>query len=1070
MKDKNQCTGKIIKMNLPVAYGKMNAEGDLIMANRRWLKLFDTEEPMLPQHQPHGQLTKEYIRGYMDEALRLGESNFEIYANTPNKKFTCAAVTLQSEADGTFSACAYDISHYKTVIGGAIKAKAVMESEKKALDLARRFLDAAPIFIETWDNEMNLTGANQAAVKMFGLRDTDHYLEVYEELHPEFQPCGMKTAEKIPLIIEDVMKNGYTEGEWMHIDLAGNPVPVQSCYVRFDVGNDEHYIVGYSQDLRPIRAAMADLESALKMTQDLIDSAPLFIEIWDENLEIIECNDVAAKMFGVPAEGIHTRIMTDLSPEFQPCGTPSAEFCRKHVALAFEEGRTHVEYMHIDFEGKPFPVDVTYVRMRRGDKNVVVGYNVDLRPTKAASELTQMYLDAAPFFIEIWDSELNLISCNEAAVKMFGLSGTHEYVKIFDELSPELQPCGTPSDKKIREIVGKALKEGYYRSEWTHIGIDGRPFPVDVSYVKLKSGDEDIVVGYNQDLRPLRIAMDKLRASEERSKILLDASPTPSIIFDESINAVDSNFAALTLFAKEPDRSPITTYPHYPDLEMCTYEQCVQFHSCGRDVCPLRSYLLSNYQDIFVEHGDDDTVGAELGMHCFEVVQYGTKKFEQVLKTLYGEPIPCEITIVSVNYNDSQGFAFYLRDLREEKLRAMAEDANRAKSSFLSTISHEIRTPLNAILGITEIRLMDKDVDQKIRDDLMKIYASSDVLLKIINDILDLSKIEAGKLSILERKYEIASLIGDTIQLNIMRLDSKPTEFSLNIDENVPFYVLGDELRMKQILSNLLSNAFKYTEKGYVNLEIRTVDMPDSDDKLMLEMKVTDTGVGLTKQQIENIYEEFSRFHESESSPEGTGLGMSITKKLVSLMGGKLTVESEAGKGSVFTVLIPQGKILDSMPLGKDMVENLQQFRMVGTQRDITDIVREPMPYGKILVVDDVEINIYVVMGLLLPYELQVDDASNGLEAIEKIENGNEYDIIFMDHMMPEMDGIEATKIIRKLGYQKPIVALTANAVAGQAEMFLQNGFDDFISKPIDVRSMNLVLNKLIRDRRHSNE
>ena len=776
-------------MNLPVAYGKFDAEGELICANKRWLKLFETEIPILPKYQLHGQLTSEYVKNHINEALRLGESCFEIYASNPNTDFICASVTLQCDEDGTFSACAHDISYYKSILGSTIKRE---QDEKKALDLARRFLDAAPIFIETWDNEMNLTGANQAAVKMFGLRDTDHYIEVYDKLHPEFQPCGMKTTEKIPLVIEEVMKNGYTEGEWMHIDIDGNPVPVQSRYVRFDVGNDEHYIVGYSQDLRPIRAAMSVMENAM-----------------DE--------------------------------------------------------------------------------------------------ARRASELSQMYLDAAPFFVEIWDCDLNLKSCNVAAVKMFGLSGTHEYVRIFDELSPEYQPCGTPSDEKIKKVVSSAFEEGYARIEWIHLGIDGQPFPMDVVYVKLNNGEEDIVVGYNQDLRPLKTAMDKLSAAEE---------------------------------------------------------------------------------------------------------------------------------------------------------------ANRAKSSFLSTISHEIRTPLNAILGITEIRLMDKDIDPQIRDDLMKIYTSSDVLLKIINDILDLSKIEAGKLSIIEREYETASLIGDTVQLNIMRLDSKPVEFVLLVDEELPTYVLGDDLRMKQIFSNLLSNAFKYTEEGKVTIDIRTHDLPDCNDRFLLEMKVADTGVGLSQQQIENLFEEFSRFNESESSPEGTGLGMSITKKLVSLMGGKLSVESEVGKGSTFTASIPQGKVVSAKPLGKEMVENLQQFRTVGTQTDNTDITRELMPYGKILVVDDVEINIYVVMGLLMPYELQVDDASNGMEAIEKVKNGNEYDIIFMDHMMPEMDGIEATRIIRDMGYSKPIVALTANAVSGQAEMFLKNGFDDFISKPIDVRNMNLILNRLIRDRR----
>ena len=1025
-------TGGTNDMNLPVAYCKIDAEGEFIMANKRWLKLFETEVPTLPELQPHGQLTKEFVRDHMDEALRNGESSFELYADKPNQDFICVAITLQSEADGTFLACANDVTHYKSILGGAIKRE---QEEKKALDLARRFLDSAPIFIETWDNEMNLTGANQVAVKMFGLRDTDHYMEVYEKLHPEFQPCGMKTKEKIPLIIEEVMKNGYAEGEWMHIDLEGNPVPVQSCYVRFDVGNDEHYIVGYSQDLRPLRAAMAELENAIKTTQDLINSAPLFIEIWDENLTVIECNDVMAKMFKIPVKDAHTRIFSDLSPEFQPCGTPSEEYVRKYVSLAFKEGYAHVEYMHKDLDGKPFPVDVTYVRMRRDNKNVVIGYNVDLRLIKAANEMTQEFLDAAPFFVQVWNNNNDLIDCSQVAVKTFGISSKDEYINEFYKLCPDYQPCGRSSDEMIREIVSTAFKDGYARHEWMHLDKDGNLWPFDMTFVRMRRLDDDIVVVYATDLRPIKKAMDEVRRASELSQMYLDAAPFFVEIWDSGINLRSCNEATVKVFGL----SGIHEYVKIFD------ELSPKFQPCGTP--------------------SDTKIKEIVG----KAMKEGYSRCEWTHIGADGQPFPVDVVYVRLNNGEEDIIVGYNQDLRPLKAAMdkllTAEEANRAKSSFLSTISHEIRTPLNAILGITEIRLMDKDIDQKIRDDLMKIYTSSDVLLKIINDILDLSKIEAGKLSILERDYEIASLIGDTIQLNIMRLDSKPVEFLLFVDEDMPDHVIGDDLRMKQILSNLLSNAFKYTEKGKVEVDIRTHDLPDCDERFLLEMKVTDTGVGLSEQQIENLFEEFSRFHESESSPEGTGLGMSITKKLVSLMGGKLSVESEVGKGSIFTASIPQGKVNDAKPLGKEMVENLQLFRFVGTQMDNTDIVREPMPYGKILVVDDVEINIYVVMGLLMPYELHVDDASNGIEAIEKVKSGNDYDIIFMDHMMPEMDGVEATRIIRAMGYTKPIVALTANAVSGQAEMFLKSGFDDFISKPIDVRSMDLILNKLVRNK-----
>ena len=408
-----------------------------------------------------------------------------------------------------------------------------------------------------------------------------------------------------------------------------------------------------------------------------------------------------------------------------------------------------------------------------------------------------------------------------------------------------------------------------------------------------------------------------------------------------------------------------------------------------------------------------------------------------------------------------------LRQRMEELAFATTEAvrANAAKSGFLANMSHEIRTPMNAILGITEIQLQKDALDQGMRAVFEKIYTSGDMLLAIINDILDLSKIESGKLELEPAQYEIASLISDTAQLNMMRIGSKPIEFELQVDENTPTHMLGDELRVKQILNNLLSNAFKYTDAGMVTLSIAAEPGSDADSVVLL-INISDTGQGMTEEQLGQLFEEYARFNtEANRTTEGAGLGMSITRNLVRMMNGGISVTSEPGKGSVFSVNLPQGKV-GSAVLGRAIAENLRQFRTQSrTQMQRVQITREPMPYGSIMIVDDVEINIYVATGLLAPYGLNIDTVDSGFAAIEKIKSGMTYDIIFMDHMMPQMDGIEATKIIRDMGYEHPIVALTADAVIGQAEIFLANGFDDFISKPIDVRQMNAVLNKLVRDK-----
>jgi signal transduction histidine kinase/CheY-like chemotaxis protein/HPt (histidine-containing phosphotransfer) domain-containing protein len=390
--------------------------------------------------------------------------------------------------------------------------------------------------------------------------------------------------------------------------------------------------------------------------------------------------------------------------------------------------------------------------------------------------------------------------------------------------------------------------------------------------------------------------------------------------------------------------------------------------------------------------------------------------------------------------------------------------ANLSKSQFLSTMSHEIRTPMNAILGVTEIQLQNDTIDANVREGFEKIFTSGDMLLSIINDILDLSKIEAGKLELLIENYDVASLINDTAQINVTRIGSKPIKFHIKVDENLPAQMAGDELRIKQVTNNILSNAFKYTSEGEVTLRVFGED--ETDESITMVIAVSDTGQGMSKEQVAKLFEEYSQFNmEANRSIEGTGLGLSITYNLISLMNGTISVESEKGKGSTFTIRLPQVKLNGDI-LGKDVADNLSDFRArKRSEMKRAQIKRDPMPYGSILVVDDVETNRYVALGLMAPYELSLDSADSGFVAIDKVKRGNKYDIIFMDHMMPEMDGVEATKILRDMGYTEPIVALTANVVAGQAEIFLNNGFDDFISKPIDIRHLNAVLNKWIRDK-----
>ena len=405
--------------------------------------------------------------------------------------------------------------------------------------------------------------------------------------------------------------------------------------------------------------------------------------------------------------------------------------------------------------------------------------------------------------------------------------------------------------------------------------------------------------------------------------------------------------------------------------------------------------------------------------------------------------------------------------LKMDSARSKADIKNREKSNFLTIMSHEIRTPMNAIMGIAEAQLQEEEaLPRGIRDAFDRIYYSGNLLLQIIGDILDLSKIEAGKLEILDERYEVASLINEVIHINKIKFDSKPIEFKLSVDENTPASLIGDELRIKQILNNLLSNAFKYTQTGEIELSIKAEAGEGKD--VTLVYTVRDTGQGISAQDIQNLFEVYTRFNsKANRSTVGTGLGLNITRNLVGLMRGDISVESELEKGSAFTVRLPQKINGAFAPLGKDVVDNLLSYQFESiSQEKRHAVLQEAMPHGSVLIVDDVEMNLFVAKMLMRPYKLHIETASSGYEAIDKIKGGGVYDIVFMDHMMPKMDGIETVKQIRDWGYTRPIVALTANAVAGQADRFLTNGFDDFISKPIDVRALNTVLKKNIRDKR----
>ncbi|MDR2559996.1 MAG: response regulator [Oscillospiraceae bacterium] len=532
----------------------------------------------------------------------------------------------------------------------------------------------------------------------------------------------------------------------------------------------------------------------------------------------------------------------------------------------------------------------------------------------------------------------------------------------------------------------------------------------------------------------------EIAESNKRLALMLDSTPMCCQLFDSNLKKIDCNQEALRLFGFKDKRD-----------------------------------FFERYTELYPEFQPDGQRSVEkVTEHLKKALAEGYSTFEWVYTMLDGSLMPAEATLVRLEHGGGYVIAGYTRDLREykkmleERDRAViAEDISKTKSLFLANMSHEIRTPMNAILGIAEVFMQNETITGETKEGLRRILSSCNLLMGIINDILDLSKIEAGKLDIIPVKYDAASLINDSIHLNIMRLDEKIIEFKVEIDGNIPANLYGDELRIKQILNNLLSNAFKYTDAGKVTLSVSSEPSSAAEQETILIFNVRDTGCGMTEEQLDKLFDEYSRFNqETNYTVEGTGLGLAITQRLVNLMNGEIHVESEPGVGSLFTLRLPQGMV-NSVTLGHEAAKNLENFYDLCNPafNNNSQIIREPMPYGSVLIVDDVETNLYVARMLMNPYKLQIETAMSGFAAIDKINSGKVYDIVFMDHMMPKMNGMETTKRLRDSGYEGAIVALTANALAGQESLFLQSGFDSFISKPIDIRKLNSVLNKLIRDK-----
>ena len=404
------------------------------------------------------------------------------------------------------------------------------------------------------------------------------------------------------------------------------------------------------------------------------------------------------------------------------------------------------------------------------------------------------------------------------------------------------------------------------------------------------------------------------------------------------------------------------------------------------------------------------------------------------------------------------------RLMEAEHHRNISIRKNESKTRFLAKMSHEIRTPMNVILGLTELQLQKGSFPKEVRDTFLQIFRSSKLLLDIISDILDYSKVELGKMEIVPASYDLYSLIVSTLQLNMIYLGDKHIKFEVNVDKDQYIELIGDSLRIRQVLNNILSNALKYTNEGRVAFTVSFEELRESDE-IILVFTVKDTGRGMSAEQIAMLYsDEYVRFDSATSAKiEGTGLGMNIACQLVTLMGGSLEVESELGLGTVFTFKVRQ-TMHTGERLGALRSEKLKMLDYDSEKLEtISQVNYQGLSHGSVLVVDDILSNLVVIKEMLSMYGIKVDTANSGADAIDLVKRHKTYDIVFMDYMMPCMNGIEAMQKLRELGYDKPIVVLTADITNNNEQLFIDNGFDDFLSKPVDIHELDSCLKRYVR-------
>ncbi len=905
----------------------------------------------------------------------------------------------------------------------AVNEKAQL-AEKRTLAM----LESLPLGVNLWNSALEPMDCNYAAMQMLGIESKEEYMHKFFECVPEFQPNGERSLDMITRTIQEAFKSGYLRFEWIFKTLFGETLPVEVTLIRTKIGS-EQVVAAYQRDLSELKASQARAREAEERTQVMLDTTPLCANFWNQDFQNIDCNLAAAKLFDLKDKQEYLDRFFELSPEFQPDGQSSAESALDKITTAFKDGYCQFEWLHQKLNGEQIPAEITLIRTKYRGGHIVIGYTKDLRELKAsqararaAEERTQIMLDTTPLCANFWNQEFQNIDCNLAAVKLFDLNDKQEYLDRFFELSPELQPDGQLSAESALDKITTAFRDGYCKFEWLHQKLNGEQIPAEITLIRTEHRGDYIVIGFTKDLRELKKSQKLTREAEARTQAMFDSTPLCINLWDDSQNLIDCNEESLKLFG---------------------------FSS--------KQEMLENFDQTLPTLQPDNTNSLVMIVEKLAIaLKQGFCRFEATyLHPITKENIPAELTLVRIKDRERYAIVSYLRDLRElnamlnevheaekdlREARDVAEKNAQAKSEFLANMSHEIRTPMNGILGLLYL-LSQTELAGTQESYVQKIIHSANNLLRIINDILDFSKIEAGKLEIESIPFTLDEICDELNNLFFQKAEEKGVEFYVNCGDFAKTYLLSDPLRIKQIVFNLTSNALKFTEQGYIDINVQSTQ--SDDNTIHCSFSIQDTGIGLSQEQMDRI---FSAFTQADSSVTrkygGTGLGLVISRSLAQMLGGTIEISSKVHEGSTF-------RFVCSFAIASE-----HDIKTIDTSDSKQDKQLQEQ-HGHILLVEDNEINQLIAMELLQAVGYTVDIAPNGQEALDLL-NSSPYDLVLMDIQMPIMDGLTASKKIRENPSftNLPIIAMSAHAMTGDKEISLEHGMNDHITKPIDPQKL----------------